>query len=184
MYQVNLLPWRQQRRRRRAMAAGAVLAAELLLALCITGGLALRWREEQTVLSARQALLLRQQEQARRQRHELQQRMDQCARLQDTLDRCRRNRLVNQRYQRFFQHLPALLPPGLWLTSLRLREGRLLAEGCSRGYAAIAETDSRLRHHPPLETAHWREIARLENGLLRFQLQASWPGEAIKNAPR
>ncbi|QWA11653.1 hypothetical protein GTU79_02240 [Sodalis ligni] len=101
MYQVNLLPWRQQRRRRRARAAGAVLAAELLLALCITGGLALRWREEQPVLSARQALLLRQQEQARRQRHEHQQRMDQCARLQDTLDRCRRNRLVNQQYQRF-----------------------------------------------------------------------------------
>ncbi|WP_213993268.1 PilN domain-containing protein [Sodalis sp. dw_96] len=184
MCQVNLLPWRQRRRRRRARAVIIVLAAELLLAFCSTGGSWLRWREEQSSLAARLALLQQQQRHALQQRSEHQQRVAQCARLQDTLKHYRRIRQANQQYYRFFQQLPALLPPGLWLTSLRLREGRLLAGGCSRSYAAIVETNSRLGRHPLLKPAHWHEITRLENGLLRFQLQTPWPGRAINNASR
>jgi len=184
MYQVNLLPWRQRRRRRRARAVGAVLAAELLLALCSTGGLWLSWRDEQSALMGRLALLQQQQRLAQRQWREHQECLELCGQRQNILNHYRRIRQGNQHYYRFFQRLPALLPPGLWLTSLRLREGRLLADGCSRDYAAIVETSSRLGRYPLLKPAHWREITRLENGLLRFQLQTPWPGEAVKNASR
>ncbi|XBS69505.1 PilN domain-containing protein [Acerihabitans sp. KWT182] len=181
MCQVNLLPWRQRRRQRRAKAAAAILALEMLLALCFTAGLWLHGRDEQSALAARLAQLRQQQRHAQQQRREHRQRVEQCERLQGILDRYRRIKQVNQQYYRFFQQLPAQLAPGLWLTSLSLRNGTLLAEGCSRDMAAIAETNSRLQRHSLLDAARWREITRLENGLLRFSLQASWTGEKIKH---
>ncbi len=184
MYQVNLLPWRQRRRRRRARVLAAVLAAELLLAFALSGWLWLCWREEQPALAARLVRLQQQERQVQQQWRERRQRVELCGRLQGTLNQYRRIRSGNEHYYRFFQQLPALLSPGLWLTSLRLREGELLAEGCSRSYAAIVETNGRLGRHLLLKPAQWGEITRLENGSLRFRLQASWPGEAVKHASR
>lgn len=184
MYQVNLLPWRQRRRRRRARVMAIALAAELLLALGITGCLGLRWREEQSALGTRLALLRQQELQVRRQWRQQQRRMALCEGLHGALSDYRRVRRDNQRYCRFFQLLPALPPSGLWFTSLRLREDGVAAEGCSRDYAAIVETSGRLGRHPMLAPAHWHEITRLENGLLRFRLQTQWVAEAVNDAFR
>lgn len=184
MYQVNLLPWRQRRWRRRAIRLAAVLAAELLLALGSASMLAWSWREERAALAAQSAALQRQELDVRRQVQQRRRCVERLASLEGVMRAYRQAEAGNRYPSLLINRLALSLPPGLWLTSVQWRDGRLAVDGCSRDYGAILETNRRLGRRLLPVSPHWREIIRLENGMLRFRLQADYPVKAQTDAPR
>ncbi|NDL64476.1 PilN domain-containing protein [Acerihabitans arboris] len=184
MCQVNLLPWRRQRRRRRARVLMLVLAAELLLASGLMGLQALRWRKEQPGLGVRLAQWQQRETRAHELRLRLTQRIEWHQRLERTLRLQRQAKAHNQRYQRLFDELPGLLPPGLWLTALRQRDGRLSVSGCSERYDDIGTVNSQLSRHAWSAPGRWREISQREQGRFSFDWQTAWPGGVTDDAAR
>ncbi len=175
MCQVNLLPWRRLRRQRRARLVALLLATELLLASGLMGFLARRAYEQRGELGAR----LTQWQQREKQALGLRLRMDLLLARRQRLERAlglqRQAGAANQRYRLLFEQLPVLLPPGLWLTRLRLRDGELHLSGCSERYEHISTVDRRLARHPLFAPVRWRQIDQLENGRFSFDLQTAWP---------
>lgn len=183
MYQINMLPWRGRRQRRRARLLAAMLAMELALAFGAIGLMATRWREEQLALGQQLAALANQEQRWQSRLQAQRRQFDQRERLLEVTRRRQQVKCDNQYYQRLVQQLAALLPPGLWLKSLRQREGRLQITGCGRDYQDIVEIDKRMSRPPFTLRPHWREIARLDNGVFFFRLQTPWPVRQEKDAP-
>ncbi|TKI05010.1 PilN domain-containing protein [Martelella alba] len=184
MYQVNFLPWRQQRRRRRGIWLAAVLAAELSSSFGAAGLLVWRGRVERHALHRQTAALLQSQLQMQQRllqrRHCLEQRRS----LAGKLRRCQQARDDNHRLGMLFERLGERLPPDLWLTSVRVRAGKLAIGGCGRNYAAINETGRRLDGILSSVPWHWQELARQKNGAVHFRLQADWPARGARDAAR
>ncbi|WP_413736731.1 PilN domain-containing protein [Sodalis sp. RH21] len=174
MYQVNLLAWRRRRSHRRAAIFMLALALELLLAGGVAGLLTARWRNEQAALAARLAQRQRQEQQAAEEQRWFLQRREQHQRLARTLRAYRRAAADNRRYSHLLEQLPSLLPPGVWLTRLRQRDGQLLVSGCCERHGDIGSLSRRLSRHPLFTQMRWQEIGQGENGHFLFHFQAAW----------
>ncbi|WP_410013234.1 PilN domain-containing protein [Sodalis sp. C49] len=184
MYQVNLLPWRRQRRRRRARIMSLALAVELLLASGLLGLQARRGHEQLAELGALLSQWQQREKQIRGQRQRMERLLERRQELENKLRGRRRANAGNQRYRQLLDQLPGLLPPGLWLTRLRLCGTEVHISGCSERYAHISTADRLLSRHPRFASIRWRRIEQQENGRFSFELQAAWPAGAADDAGR
>ncbi|MEB6337302.1 PilN domain-containing protein [Serratia rhizosphaerae] len=174
MYQVNLLPWRQQAQRRRARLWLRLLTLQLVLALTIAAVMlaGVRHRQQQ-----QRSLLLQytQRYEALQQQYRLiQTATGELARLSARQAQHRRNQSHNLQYARFLPQLAAALPASVWLLSLETQAHTLRLRGLSQGYPALVQLTHRLTTQALLPDHRLTDVAQRSDGLFSFTLTAPW----------
>ncbi|MDI9222200.1 PilN domain-containing protein [Pantoea sp. EA-12] len=172
MLAVNLLPWRRQQWQRRRRQSVVLLGCSLTLTgIALLAG----WWRSNEALNQQQARL----NEVSHRRDALQQQL----RLQHSLlqqrDSLLRSQLVrqqqqaeHQRWQLFWQQLPALMPDTLWLNRVERRQGVLVLEGQAQSMLSVRDFRQQLMTQPLLAKVRPGHVQRLSGGDYRFTLQA------------
>lgn len=172
MLAVNLLPWRAQQLLLRRQHSVALLVVVLLVTLLLT--LLLWWRAEQRLQHA-----VRQHTDMTIQLQQIQQRLAQqqtlMAQRDDLLRRqqAQQQRLQqHQRWQQFWQQLPALMPETLWLSRVERRQGQLVLDGLAQSLADVSAFRHQLQTQPLFAAVKQGSVQRQAQGDYRFALRA------------
>lgn len=172
MLAVNLLPWRRQQWQRRRRQSVVLLGFSLTITV-IT--LLAGWWSSSEALYQQQARL----NEVSHHRDGLQQHLTLQHSLLQQRDDLLRTRLVwqrqqaeHQRWQQFWQQLPALMPDTLWLNRVERRQGVLVLEGQAQSVMSVRDFRQQLMTQPLLANVRSGHVQRLSGGDYRFILHA------------
>lgn len=174
MYQVNLLPWRQQAQRRRARFWLRLLTLQLALALTIAALLLAGVRHRQQQQRSLLQQYTQQNEALQQQYRLIQAATEELTRLSERQAQHHRNQAHNLQYARFLPQLAAALPASAWLLSLEVQAHRLRVRGLSQGYPALVQLTDRLTAQALLPGHQLEDVAQRADGLFSFTLTALW----------
>ncbi len=161
---INLLPWRKRYRQRQLrywslLAAGCALSVALA---GIAGSALLVWQEERLRIQAdylSQARILLQRKHQQMQTLEKRQKLQRARKAQ---------RLSVSAWEQRLTGLAGLMPAGVWLSSLSVKNGRAVIHGNAINPEDVRLVEQNLRQQPGIVEVAAKGIQRNANGSLGF----------------